>query len=32
LQPARLEVMGENRTTAIEAWTVEVEIHNYVIP
>ena len=32
LQPARLEVMGENRAAAIEAWTVEVEIHNYVIP
>src|SRR6516162_4734503 len=32
LQPARLEVMGENRADVIEAWTVEVEIHNYVIP
>jgi hypothetical protein len=32
LQQARLEVMGEKRAAAIEAWTVEVQIHNYVIP
>jgi hypothetical protein len=32
LQPARVEVMGEERAAAIEAGLVEVQIYNYVIP
>ena len=32
LQPARVEVMGEERAAAIEAGIVEVQIYNYVIP
>ena len=32
LQPARVEVMGEERAGAAEANVVEAQIHNYVIP
>ncbi len=32
LQPARVEVMGEERAGAAEAAVVDVPIHNYVIP
>jgi hypothetical protein len=32
LQPARVEVMGEERAAAAQADVVEVQIHNYVIP
>jgi hypothetical protein len=32
LQPARIEVMGQDRAAAAEADVVEAQIHNYVIP
>jgi len=32
LQPARVEVMGEQRASAAEAGVIDVPIHNYVIP
>jgi hypothetical protein len=32
LQPARIEVMGEERASAAEGAVVDVPIHNYVIP
>jgi hypothetical protein len=32
LQPARVDVMGEERAGAAEAGVVDVPIHNYVIP
>jgi hypothetical protein len=32
LQPARIEVMGEERAGAAEASVVDIPIHNYVIP
>jgi hypothetical protein len=32
LQPARVEVMGEERAAAAEAAVIDVSIHNYVIP
>ena len=32
LQPARVDVMGEERASAAEAGVIDVPIHNYVIP